>query len=59
MEQGYTADDLKRESHRCLECGCTALFDCDLRRYATEYQVDIASFLGRGEAVPGRPAATR
>ena len=46
VEQGYSADDLKRESFRCLECGCVALFDCSLRKYATEYQVDITSFLG-------------
>jgi formate dehydrogenase major subunit len=46
VEQGYSAADLKLESARCLECGCVALFDCDLRRYATEYQVDIRNFMG-------------
>ena len=46
VEQGYSAADLKLETHRCLECGCTALFNCHLRRYATEYGVDIANFLG-------------
>jgi len=46
VEQGYTADDVKREVTRCLECGCVALFDCDLRRYATEYGVDVKRFLG-------------
>ncbi len=49
VEQGYSAEDLRKESHRCLECGCTALFDCDLRRYATEYQVDIATFMGEAK----------
>jgi formate dehydrogenase major subunit len=49
VEQGYTADDLKRESFRCLECGCVSLFDCSLRKYATEYQVDITSFLGEAK----------
>ncbi len=49
VEQGYTAEDVKREAFRCLECGCTALFDCDLRRFATEYQVDIASFIGEAK----------
>ena len=47
------------DRHRCLECGCAALFDCDLRRYATEYGVDIEHVPRRGEAVPGRPHATR
>ncbi len=46
VEQGYSAADLRLESHRCLECGCTALFTCDLRRHATAYGVDIANFLG-------------
>ncbi len=49
VEKGYTAADLKLEAARCLECGCTALFDCDLRRYATEYEVDIANFLGEAK----------
>jgi len=46
VELGYTLDDVRGEAARCLECGCTALFDCDLRRYATEYQVEVKSFLG-------------
>lgn len=46
VEQGYTAEDLKQEVTRCLECGCLRLFDCDLRRYATEYHVDPKRFLG-------------
>ncbi len=46
VELGYSAGDLAEETTRCLECGCTALFDCDLRRYATEYGVDVKHFLG-------------
>ncbi|MBZ5638724.1 MAG: FAD-dependent oxidoreductase [Acidobacteriia bacterium] len=46
VEQGYTPEDVEKEARRCLECGCTALFECDLRRYATEYGVDISRFLG-------------
>ncbi len=49
VEQGYTAEDVRKESRRCLECGCTALFDCDLRRHATEYGVDIGRFLGEAK----------
>jgi formate dehydrogenase major subunit len=49
VEQGYTAEDMKRESMRCLECGCVSLFNCDLRRYATEYQVDISQFTGEAK----------
>ncbi|MFB3854381.1 MAG: FAD-dependent oxidoreductase [Vicinamibacterales bacterium] len=46
VEQGYTADDLRHEVQRCMECGCVSLFDCDLRRYATEYGVDFKRFIG-------------
>lgn len=46
VETGYTIEDLKKETARCLECGCVALFHCDLRRYATEYRVEVKSFLG-------------
>ena len=46
VELGYTLDDVMTEAGRCLECGCTALFQCDLRRYATEYQVELKSFTG-------------
>ncbi len=46
VELGYSADDLRHETARCLECGCVALFECDLRRYATEYGVDVRHFMG-------------
>jgi formate dehydrogenase major subunit len=46
VELGYSAADLGEETTRCLECGCVALFDCDLRKYATEYGVDVKHFLG-------------
>ncbi len=49
VETGYTAGDMRQETHRCLECGCVALFDCDLRRYATEYEVEIDHFLGEAK----------
>ena len=49
VEQGYSASDLKMETGRCLECGCVALFTCDLRRYATEYGADIGKFLGEAK----------
>ncbi len=46
VETGYSREDLRRETARCLECGCTALFTCDLRRYATEYGADLKTFMG-------------
>ena len=58
MERATAASDLRRETARCLECGCTALFTCDLRRYATEYGVDVQTFLGEA-ASTGSTGATR
>jgi formate dehydrogenase major subunit len=52
VEQGYTAEDVKKEVQRCLECGCVALFDCDLRRYATEYGVELKRYLGEARQHP-------
>jgi formate dehydrogenase major subunit len=49
VEQGYSPSDVVQEAHRCLECGCLALFDCALRRYATDYGVDIKAFLGEAK----------
>jgi formate dehydrogenase major subunit len=46
VELGYSPDDVNEETTRCLECGCVALFDCDLRKQATEYGVDVKRFLG-------------
>ncbi|MBF0189283.1 MAG: FAD-dependent oxidoreductase, partial [Magnetococcales bacterium] len=34
---GLTADEAVSEAGRCIECGCNARFDCDLRDYSTMY----------------------
>ena len=36
VELGFTDAQVANETARCLECGCTAYFDCDLRKYATD-----------------------
>ena len=46
VELGFTAEQAMTEASRCLECGCSALFDCSLRKYATDFGVDITRFLG-------------
>ncbi|MBM3420981.1 MAG: 4Fe-4S dicluster domain-containing protein, partial [Bacteroidetes bacterium] len=51
VELGYTDETVvKQEANRCLECGCTAFFDCDLQRYATEYRADQTRFAGEFNA---------
>jgi formate dehydrogenase major subunit len=46
VEIGYSPDDVLSESNRCLGCGCQALYDCYLRKYATEYHAEVKNFLG-------------
>lgn len=38
VELGYDSEEVaKHEAHRCMECGCTELYTCDLKKYASEY----------------------
>lgn len=41
VELGYD-DELvaRKETQRCLECGCTEYYVCDLKKYATEYNAE-------------------
>lgn len=43
VELGFSNADAIEEAQRCLECGCQANSQCDLRDYATEYQA-VQSF---------------
>jgi formate dehydrogenase major subunit len=41
VELGYSSEEVAyHETQRCLECGCTALFTCDLKRYSSDYGAD-------------------
>ncbi len=46
VETGLSEPQMKSEAIRCMECGCRSVFECDLKRYASEYEVDIARFAG-------------
>jgi len=37
VELGYSEQQAFDESLRCLECGCTEYYTCDLKKYASEY----------------------
>ena len=38
VELGYQEPELiQQEAERCLECGCSAFYDCKLQEYATRY----------------------
>lgn len=34
------------EATRCIECGCSARFDCDLRQYSTDYDASEKTLAG-------------
>jgi Uncharacterized anaerobic dehydrogenase len=51
VELGYALDDVNKESARCLECGCAALFTCELRALATRYNADAKHYLGEAKQV--------
>lgn len=47
VELGYKNEEISlNETHRCLECGCAAYYDCDLKRYATEYDAEQEHYKG-------------
>jgi len=46
IELGFTPEQVYQESIRCLSCGCQAFYECDLRKYATEYEANQNNYLG-------------
>jgi len=48
VELGYQNDSFaKQEANRCLECGCSAFYDCLLQQYCTEYGVEQNQYKGK------------
>jgi len=47
VELGYaSAAVAQHETQRCLECGCTAFFNCDLQKYSSHYDARQKMFEG-------------
>lgn len=47
VELGYANEFVAQmEASRCLECGCTALYTCDLKKHSTTYGADQKRFAG-------------
>ncbi len=47
VELGYASEEVARhEAQRCLECGCTEYFTCDLKRFSSEYEVNQTKLKG-------------
>ncbi len=39
-DTGLTEEQVLRDASRCMECGCADVFECKLRRYAIDYEVN-------------------
>ncbi len=52
VELGYSDDAVIKESMRCIECGCSELHTCDLKKYATEYRAGQKRFGGDYKKYP-------
>ncbi len=52
VEVGFSDQQAREEAARCLECGCQVNESCSLRKYATDYQVDVNLFMGEKNKHP-------
>ncbi|MCF7858408.1 MAG: FAD-dependent oxidoreductase [Candidatus Cloacimonetes bacterium] len=52
VETGFAEENALSEADRCLECGCSVNETCDLRNYATKYQINIDPFIGEKNKHP-------
>lgn len=47
VELGYANEFVAQmEASRCLECGCNAIYTCDLKKHSTTYEADQKAFAG-------------
>ena len=47
VELGYADEEVAmHEAERCLECGCSAFFTCDLKKHATKYEAEQTHYAG-------------
>jgi formate dehydrogenase major subunit len=46
IELGLSEEMARKEAERCLACGCQDVFECQLRKLATEYEVDDTHYAG-------------
>ncbi len=46
VELGFSTEQAGNEVRRCLECGCSEYYDCELRKYSDEYGINIDDYVG-------------
>ncbi len=55
VELGYEDENIaQQEASRCLECGCTAYFDCDLKKTFYRLSCRAKKLLRRVSGASGR-----
>jgi formate dehydrogenase major subunit len=47
VDQSIKAPDALTETGRCMSCGCTSVFTCELKKIANDYAVDQGKFHGK------------
>jgi formate dehydrogenase major subunit len=52
IELGFEEDAARKEAQRCLECGCKADYYCDLRRLATDHEIQPPAFREHRDLYP-------
>jgi formate dehydrogenase major subunit len=46
VDTGFTDEQAVEEASRCLSCGCQDVFECKLKKYMDEYQVNPLRYAG-------------
>lgn len=46
VELGFSVEQAIDETSRCLECGCSEYFTCNLKKYSTEYRAEQKNYEG-------------
>jgi formate dehydrogenase major subunit len=47
VDVGIDPDKVVAETGRCISCGCSDVFTCELKKYASDYQVEQTRFAGK------------
>jgi formate dehydrogenase major subunit len=52
VDLGFKPEEAIKEASRCMSCGCQDLFDCKLKSYMNDYQIDPDRFTGKTHDYP-------
>ena len=48
----FTREEAMKEAERCLECGCSAVYSCELLPYARDYEAFASGIYGKTRQYP-------